>query len=127
MKSNLGKILRLNDDGSAALDNPFYEQGGVTAEIWSLGHRNPLGMAFDRKDSYGWLRWGLKVVMSLILLPKAKTMVIRLFQMEIIIQVSLFQIITRAQSLKRQKLTGPCNLTVELNYLSRTTISRMAK
>ncbi|SST15019.1 Uncharacterised protein [Acinetobacter baumannii] len=59
------------------------------------------------KDSYGWLRWGLKVVMSLILLPKAKTMVIRLFQMEIIIQGSLFQIITRAQSLKHQKLTGP--------------------
>ena len=49
MKSNLGKILRLNDDGSAALDNPFYEQGGVTAEIWSLGHRNPLGIYFDRK------------------------------------------------------------------------------
>lgn len=47
MKSNLGKILRLNDDGSAATGNPFYQQGGVTAEIWSLGHRNPLGMAFD--------------------------------------------------------------------------------
>ncbi|MEN4915876.1 PQQ-dependent sugar dehydrogenase [Acinetobacter pittii] len=49
MKSNLGKILRLNEDGTAAVDNPFYKQGGVTAEIWSLGHRNPLGMAFDRQ------------------------------------------------------------------------------
>ncbi len=107
MKSNLGKILRLNDDGSAALGNPFYEQGGVTAEIWSLGHRNPLGMTFDRKGQLWVVEMGLKVVMSLILLPKAKTMVIRLFQMEIIIQVSLFQIITRAQSLKHQKLTGP--------------------
>ncbi|MNT22739.1 Soluble aldose sugar dehydrogenase YliI precursor [compost metagenome] len=47
MKSNLGKILRLSDDGSASVGNPFYQQGGVTAEIWSLGHRNPLGMAFD--------------------------------------------------------------------------------
>jgi glucose/arabinose dehydrogenase len=47
MNSNLGKILRLNDDGSAAGDNPFAEDGGVTAEIWSLGHRNPLGIAFD--------------------------------------------------------------------------------
>lgn len=47
MKSNLGKILRLNDDGSASVGNPFYQQGGVTAEIWSLGHRNPLGIAFD--------------------------------------------------------------------------------
>jgi glucose/arabinose dehydrogenase len=47
MKSNLGKILRLNEDGSPAVDNPFSQQAGVTAEIWSLGHRNPLGMAFD--------------------------------------------------------------------------------
>ncbi|QIO07310.1 PQQ-dependent sugar dehydrogenase [Acinetobacter shaoyimingii] len=49
MKSNLGKILRLNDDGTPALGNPFYDQGGVTAQIWSLGHRNPLGIAFDHK------------------------------------------------------------------------------
>lgn len=47
MQSNLGKILRLNEDGSAVADNPFAAQGGVTAQIWSLGHRNPLGMAFD--------------------------------------------------------------------------------
>ena len=47
MKSNLGKILRLNEDGTPVSDNPFSQQGGVTAEIWSLGHRNPLGMAFD--------------------------------------------------------------------------------
>ncbi|ENU28810.1 hypothetical protein F991_03392 [Acinetobacter sp. CIP-A165] len=50
MKSNLGKVLRLNDDGTAVADNPFSQQGGVTAEIWSLGHRNPLGMAFDAKQ-----------------------------------------------------------------------------
>jgi glucose/arabinose dehydrogenase len=47
MNSNLGKIVRLNDDGSVPADNPFAEQGGVTAQIWSLGHRNPLGLAFD--------------------------------------------------------------------------------
>ena len=47
MQSNLGKILRLNDDGSIPDDNPFADQGGVTAEIWTLGHRNPLGIAFD--------------------------------------------------------------------------------
>ncbi|GGJ85062.1 PQQ-dependent sugar dehydrogenase [Pseudomonas matsuisoli] len=47
MKSNMGKILRLNDDGSVPPDNPFADQGGVTAQIWSLGHRNPLGIAFD--------------------------------------------------------------------------------
>ena len=47
MKANLGKILRLNPDGSVPADNPFADQGGVTAQIWSLGHRNILGVAFD--------------------------------------------------------------------------------
>jgi len=47
MKQNLGKILRFHDDGSVADDNPFIDQGGVTAQIWSLGHRNPLGIDFD--------------------------------------------------------------------------------
>lgn len=47
MKANLGKILRLNPDGSVPADNPFASQGGVTAQIWSLGHRNILGLAFD--------------------------------------------------------------------------------
>jgi len=47
MRSNLGKILRLHDDGSVAGDNPFHDRGGVAREVWSLGHRNPLGLAFD--------------------------------------------------------------------------------
>lgn len=46
-KQNLGKILRLNDDGSIPDDNPFASEGGVAAQIWTLGHRNPLGIAFD--------------------------------------------------------------------------------
>ena len=48
MEMNLGKVIRLNDDGTIPNDNPFHEQGGVTAEVWSLGHRNPLGLAFDQ-------------------------------------------------------------------------------
>ena len=56
MQSNLGKILRLNDDGSVPDDNPFVDyldqdplvdDEGVYGQIWSLGHRNPLGIAFD--------------------------------------------------------------------------------
>lgn len=46
MNTNLGKILRLNDDGSAPGDNPFVEQGEIAAQVWSLGHRNILGLAF---------------------------------------------------------------------------------
>jgi glucose/arabinose dehydrogenase len=49
MSGNLGKILRLNDDGSIPDDNPFADRGGVTAQVWSLGHRNPLGIAWDAK------------------------------------------------------------------------------
>ena len=56
MQSNIGKILRLNDDGSIPEDNPFVDyydtdafvdDEGVYPQIWSLGHRNPLGMDFD--------------------------------------------------------------------------------
>ncbi len=47
MSGTLGKIVRLNDDGTVPSDNPFVGRGGATAQIWSLGHRNPLGIAFD--------------------------------------------------------------------------------
>jgi glucose/arabinose dehydrogenase len=63
MQSNIGKVVRLHDDGSVPEDNPFvdyYSQDafvddeGVYPEIWSLGHRNPLGLAFDL-DGQLWL------------------------------------------------------------------------
>jgi glucose/arabinose dehydrogenase len=56
MQANIGKILRLNDDGSIPQDNPFVDylsedpfvdDEGVYGQIWSLGHRNPLGIAID--------------------------------------------------------------------------------
>ena len=56
MQSNIGKIVRLRDDGSIPDDNPFIDyhsvdafvdDEGVYPEIWSLGHRNVLGITFD--------------------------------------------------------------------------------
>jgi aldose sugar dehydrogenase len=47
MTGTLGKVIRIKLDGSAPADNPFADQGGATAQIWSLGHRNPLGIVFD--------------------------------------------------------------------------------
>ncbi len=47
LNQNLGKIVRVTDGGMIPSDNPFYDQGGVKAQIWSYGHRNPLGIAFD--------------------------------------------------------------------------------
>ena len=42
-----GKILRLRDDGTAAPGNPFENQAGYRPEIFSLGHRNSLGLALN--------------------------------------------------------------------------------
>jgi glucose/arabinose dehydrogenase len=44
---HLGKIVRLREDGSTPPDNPWAAQGGVAAQLWTMGHRNPLGLAFD--------------------------------------------------------------------------------
>ena len=42
-----GKTLRLNDDGTIPGDNPFVDQTGARAEIWTYGHRNAQGMDFQ--------------------------------------------------------------------------------
>jgi len=45
--NTIGTIVRLNIDGSTAEGNPFADQGSPTDQIWSYGHRNLLGIAFD--------------------------------------------------------------------------------
>lgn len=45
--NNLGSIVRLNLDGTAAAGNAFTGQTGKAQDIWSWGHRNVLGLAFD--------------------------------------------------------------------------------
>lgn len=47
LDNDLGKVLRLDPDGAPADDNPFAERGDAAAGIWSYGHRNVLGLAFD--------------------------------------------------------------------------------
>ncbi|KAH8908533.1 soluble quino protein glucose dehydrogenase [Coniochaeta sp. PMI_546] len=47
MTGNLGKMIKLYDNGTAFAGNPFASQGAVQAQIWSLGHRNPLGIDWD--------------------------------------------------------------------------------
>ncbi|RYB91986.1 PQQ-dependent sugar dehydrogenase [Nocardioides oleivorans] len=42
--NTLGSIVRLTLDGDPAPGNPLADEGGVSAEIWSWGHRNPLGL-----------------------------------------------------------------------------------
>lgn len=45
----LGKIVRLLPDGTPAPGNPFAGKAGANRQIWSYGHRNALGLAFDTK------------------------------------------------------------------------------
>jgi glucose/arabinose dehydrogenase len=49
MTGTLGKMVRLNDDGSVPRDNPWASRGGAAAQLWSTGHRNILGLAFDAR------------------------------------------------------------------------------
>jgi len=49
-----GKVLRLNDDGTAPSDNPFAGQSNARPEVYSLGHRNSLGLAIHPGTGAVW-------------------------------------------------------------------------
>ncbi|WP_267396124.1 MULTISPECIES: PQQ-dependent sugar dehydrogenase [unclassified Sphingomonas] len=46
LSGTLGKIVRINLDGTPAAGNPFAATAGARPEIWTLGHRNPYGLVF---------------------------------------------------------------------------------
>jgi glucose/arabinose dehydrogenase len=50
----LGKIVRINPDGSAPRDNPFVNRDGVRPEIWSYGHRNVQAAAVHPETGQLW-------------------------------------------------------------------------
>jgi len=52
--NHFGKILRLNLDGTAPADNPFAGRAGYKPEIWTIGHRNQLGLTFDAPTGRLW-------------------------------------------------------------------------
>lgn len=52
--THAGAVLRLNPDGAAPPDNPFAGRPGALPEIWSYGHRNPQGLAFDPETGRLW-------------------------------------------------------------------------
>jgi aldose sugar dehydrogenase len=54
LDSNLGKIVRLNPDGSTPQDNPLVNRQGARGEIWSYGHRNILAAALDPASGRLW-------------------------------------------------------------------------
>ncbi len=53
-QSHLGKVIRLNDDGSIPDDNPFVGREGYLPELYTIGHRNPTGLRFDPATGVLW-------------------------------------------------------------------------
>lgn len=47
LSSHLGKTVRLNDDGSVPTDNPYLNKQGAARGLYSIGHRNQQGLAYD--------------------------------------------------------------------------------
>ncbi|WP_312161473.1 PQQ-dependent sugar dehydrogenase [Phenylobacterium sp.] len=54
LDGTLGKVVRINADGSIPKDNPFVGKAGVRPEIWSYGHRNILSAAIDPRTGKLW-------------------------------------------------------------------------
>ncbi len=52
--SHLGKVICINDDGSVPADNPFVGDAEAQPEVWSYGHRNIQGLAFDAANNRVW-------------------------------------------------------------------------
>jgi glucose/arabinose dehydrogenase len=52
--NDFGKIVRLYPNGGVPKDNPWVGQAGHRPEVWTTGHRNPLGLFYDRKTGKLW-------------------------------------------------------------------------
>lgn len=52
--NHLGAVVRINADGAPPADNPFFNEGGPAAYVYSYGHRNVQGVAFDARRGVIW-------------------------------------------------------------------------
>lgn len=72
LDNHLGKVMRINPDGSAPADNPFVNQSGAMPEIWDLGHRNIQSAVFDDKGQLWTVEHGARGGDELNLIEKGK-------------------------------------------------------
>ena len=72
LSSHMGKIIRINPDGSVPGDNPFVGQAGALPEIWTLGHRNVQAAAFDAQGRFWDIEHGTQGGDELNLIEKGK-------------------------------------------------------
>ena len=72
LDGHLGKVHRINPDGSVPSDNPFVGRSGAMGEIWTLGHRNVQAAAFDPQGRYWVIEHGTNGGDELNLIVKGK-------------------------------------------------------
>ncbi|MGQ0815151.1 MAG: PQQ-dependent sugar dehydrogenase [Gemmatimonadota bacterium] len=72
LDSHLGKILRINADGSVPGDNPFVGRANAQPEIWTLGHRNVQASAFDPDGDFWIVEHGTRGGDELSLIEKGE-------------------------------------------------------
>lgn len=54
LDNHIGSIVRIRPDGSVPEDNPFVDRDDALDEIWSYGHRNVQGLAWDERSGVLW-------------------------------------------------------------------------
>lgn len=54
VSSSLGKVIRITTSGQAASDNPVFSGSGALSELYSIGHRNPQGLAIHPQTGELW-------------------------------------------------------------------------
>lgn len=72
LSSHLGKVIRINPDGTVPNDNPFVKQPGALPENWDIGHRNLQSAVFDDKGRLWTVEHGAKGGDELNLIEKGK-------------------------------------------------------
>ena len=72
LNSHLGKVIRLDPEGTAPADNPFARQTGALPEVWSIGHRNVQSATFDDRGRLWTIEHGAKGGDELNLIEKGR-------------------------------------------------------
>jgi aldose sugar dehydrogenase len=72
LDNHLGKIIRINPDGSVPNDNPFVNRSGALPDIWDLGHRNIQSAVFDEQGKLWTVEHGPRGGDELNLVEKGK-------------------------------------------------------
>jgi glucose/arabinose dehydrogenase len=72
LNSHSGKVVRIDPEGSAPVDNPFAKQSGALPEVWSVGHRNLQSATFDDRGRLWTVEHGAKGGDELNLIERGK-------------------------------------------------------